>query len=49
MLYFRLAAKADPNSTEKCIAVSISIEIIQHSVLHCVRQAQESSRGKTRP
>jgi hypothetical protein len=37
MVYFRLAAKADPNSMEKMDKsepVSISIEIIQHSVLH---------------
>ncbi len=37
MIYFRLAAKADPNSSEKMYnsePVSSSIEIIQHSVLH---------------
>ena len=43
MIYFRLAAKADPNSVEKMYnsePVSRSIEIIQHSVLHGVAQAQ---------
>lgn len=43
MVYFRLAAKADPNSAEKMHnyePVSIVIEIIQHSVLHGVAQAQ---------
>jgi hypothetical protein len=37
MVYVRLAAKADSNSTKKIRKhepVSISIEIIQHSVLH---------------
>jgi hypothetical protein len=50
MLYFRLAAKADSNSAEKMHnsePVSISIEIIQHSVLHGVPQAQ--SRHIERP
>jgi hypothetical protein len=43
MIYFRLAAKADPNSAEKMNnseSLSILTEIIQHSVIALRAQAQ---------